>query len=142
MPGIAARLEPSLYEAAVCAYSVEQSQEWATTVPCSAPMFTDRQYHRAPQLATGPRRRKSNRDAIGALVTLHAGGRTLVRQVQAAGGYLAQSTLTVQLGLGSIDAIERCEIRWPSGEVTLHEDLEPDRLLLVDESEGETVWER
>src|SRR5262249_42911264 len=34
---------------------------------------------------------KSNRDAIGALVTLHAGNEVMVRQVHAAGGYRAQS---------------------------------------------------
>jgi len=58
---------------------------------------------------------KSNRDAIGALVTVRAGGRSLVRQVDAASGYLAQSTKTVFFGLGDATKIDACEIRWPSG---------------------------
>jgi hypothetical protein len=57
----------------------------------------------------------SGTDAIGALVTLKAGGRTLVRQVQAAGGYLAQSSNTLHFGLGANTKIEAAEIRWPSG---------------------------
>ena len=40
---------------------------------------------------------RGNRDAIGAVVRLGVGGRTLVREVQAAGGYLAQSSKTAPL---------------------------------------------
>jgi hypothetical protein len=58
---------------------------------------------------------KSNRDAVGALVTMKAGGRTLVRQVQAAGGYLSQSSRTLHFGLGDAKSVDSCEIRWPSG---------------------------
>jgi hypothetical protein len=59
----------------------------------------------------------SNRDAIGALVRLHVGGRVLVRQVQAVGGYLAQSSNALHFGLGDAKKIDACEIRWPSGRV-------------------------
>jgi hypothetical protein len=54
-------------------------------------------------------------DAIGALVTLKAGGRSFVRQVQSSGGYLAQSSKTLHFGLGANTRIESAEIRWPSG---------------------------
>jgi hypothetical protein len=60
---------------------------------------------------------KGNRDAIGALVTLTAGGRKQVRQVQAAGGYLAQSSNTLHFGLGDAATIDRVEVRWPDGRV-------------------------
>jgi hypothetical protein len=60
---------------------------------------------------------RSNRDAVGALVRLTAGGRTQVRLVQAAGGYLAQSSKLVHFGLGEAERVERCEVRWPSGRV-------------------------
>jgi len=55
------------------------------------------------------------RDAIGALVRVTAGGRTLVRQVHAAGGYLAQSSRVLHFGLGAATAVERVEVRWPDG---------------------------
>ena len=77
---------------------------------------------------------RSNRDAIGALVTIEAGARTQVRQVQAAGGYLAQSSKTLHFGLAGGNEVTACEIRWPSGHVQriekpaagrLHEVTEP-----------------
>jgi hypothetical protein len=58
---------------------------------------------------------KSNRDAIGAVVTLHIGEEVMVRQVQAAGGYLSQSSNALHFGLGERAAVDRAEIRWPSG---------------------------
>ena len=58
---------------------------------------------------------KSNRDAIGAVVTLHLGKEQMVRQVHTAGGYLSQSSLMLHFGLGKRTAIDRVDIRWPSG---------------------------
>lgn len=58
---------------------------------------------------------KSNRDAIGALVRLQMGKEVMVRQVQAAGGYLSQSSRTVHFGLGNRQTVDSVEILWPSG---------------------------
>jgi hypothetical protein len=58
---------------------------------------------------------KSNRDAIGALVTLHLGKDEMVRQVHAAGGYLSHSSRTLHFGLGEHQQIDWAEIQWPSG---------------------------
>ncbi len=57
----------------------------------------------------------SNRDAVGALVRLHCGKEVLVRQVQAAGGYLSQSSQALHFGLGERTRVDYAEIRWPSG---------------------------
>jgi hypothetical protein len=81
---------------------------------------------------------KSNRDAIGALVTIRAGGRTQVRQVQTAGGYLSQSSKTLHFGLGDATVIEGCEIRWPSGVRQTIEALGTNRLHDVTEGIGRT----
>jgi len=59
---------------------------------------------------------RSNRDAIGAVVRLHRGKEVLTRQVQAAGGYLAQSSRIVHIGLGDSADFDRIEITWPSGQ--------------------------
>ena len=51
--------------------------------------------------------------AIGALVTLEAGGQTQVQQVTSARGYLSQSELTLTFGLGkntSYEAARRGEL--------------------------------
>jgi hypothetical protein len=57
--------------------------------------------------------RRSNRSAIGAVVTLEAGGQVQRRDVAAARGYLSQSELTVTFGLGRETKIDRITIRWP-----------------------------
>src|SRR6185295_14008807 len=57
----------------------------------------------------------SNRDAIGARVTVTAGGRRQVAEVRAVHSYLSQSDLKVHFGLGNIKRIDSMEIRWPGG---------------------------
>src|SRR5205823_6449203 len=55
----------------------------------------------------------SNRSAIGARLTLEAGGRIQHRQVTSARGYLSQSELPVTFGLGKITKVDRLTIQWP-----------------------------
>ncbi len=79
---------------------------------------------------------KSNRDAIGTVVRLWTGNKVMVRQVNPAGGYLAQSTRVVHFGLGDRSQVDSIAIRWPRGIMqtlrnpainTLHEVREPAR---------------
>jgi hypothetical protein len=56
---------------------------------------------------------KCNRDAVGAVVRLYRGKEVMTRQVHAACGYLAQSSLTVHFGLGDRTDVEKVEITWP-----------------------------
>jgi hypothetical protein len=58
---------------------------------------------------------RTSRDAVGAVVTLHAGKEVMTRQVSPCGGYLAQSSKTVHFGLGNRAGIDRVVIRWPGG---------------------------
>lgn len=58
---------------------------------------------------------KSNRDAIGATVSLRVGDRVLVRQVMPTRGYLSQSELPLTFGLGSATAIQEAQVTWPDG---------------------------
>ncbi len=58
---------------------------------------------------------KSNRDAIGAWITVRAGGRTLSRQVMPTRSYLSQSELPVTIGLGNANKVDSLEIHWPGG---------------------------
>jgi hypothetical protein len=83
--------------------------------------------------------RKSSRDAIGALVVLHMGNEVMVRQVQAAGGYLSQSSRTLHFGLGDRDKIDWAEIRWPSGRRDRIEHPAIDRLHQVDEDPSKPI---
>ncbi len=77
---------------------------------------------------------KSNRDGIGAEVTLTtASGRRLYNHVTTSVGFMSSSDKRVHFGLGREAAIRSLEIRWPSGAVQRLEDVRPDQILQVTE---------
>jgi hypothetical protein len=55
----------------------------------------------------------SNCSAIGARVTVEAGGILQHREVMSGRGYLSQSELPLTFGLGQAQKVERVTIRWP-----------------------------
>ncbi len=80
-------------------------------------------------------RGKSNRDAIGARVTVTVDGNTSVRQVMAAKSYLSQSELPLTFGLGASTRAESVTIRWPDGKEQRLDDAPVDKLAVVEEPE-------
>ena len=56
-----------------------------------------------------------NRDALGAQVTLRTESRTLTGYVLPGSSYLSSSEPIVHFGLGTIDAVQAIEVRWPDG---------------------------
>jgi len=58
-----------------------------------------------------------NRDAIGARVTVRAGGKSFVREVVAGDGFLSQSTRWLVFGLGAAQQLDEVAVRWPGGEL-------------------------
>ncbi len=60
---------------------------------------------------------KANRDAIGAIVELQAGGITQRQQVMPTRSYLSQSELPVTFGLGAAKKVDAVRILWPGGAV-------------------------
>jgi len=58
---------------------------------------------------------KSNRDGIGARITLNAGGRARVDEVRSGSSYDSSSDIRVHFGLGQTSKIDSVEVRWPSG---------------------------
>ena len=75
--------------------------------------------------------RRSNRDAIGARVTLVAGSRTWVREVRAGSGFLSQNSTRLLFGLGTASRIEALTVTWPSGGRQVFRDLPVDRALHI-----------
>jgi len=59
--------------------------------------------------------RTCNRDAIGARLTLRAGGITQERVVMPTRGFLSQVELPVTFGLGSQTRIDSLSVHWPGG---------------------------
>jgi hypothetical protein len=58
---------------------------------------------------------KSNRDGLGATVTVVAGGKRLTQFHDGKSGYLSQSSQPLYFGLGDAAKIDAVEVRWPSG---------------------------
>jgi hypothetical protein len=65
----------------------------------------------------------SNRDAIGAKLTLKVGQRTLTRWITGGGSFLASHDRRVVFGLGSQTTVGELVVRWPSGRVQQINDL-------------------
>jgi hypothetical protein len=68
---------------------------------------------------------KSNRDAIGARVTVKAAGQSAVEEIRSGGSYLSQSDLRAHLGLGPAARVDALEITWPSGGTERVDSLDP-----------------
>ena len=59
--------------------------------------------------------KRSNRDGLGATVTLRAGGRAQLQVHDGKSGYLGQSALPLYFGLGDAKRAESITVRWPGG---------------------------
>src|SRR5687768_3244111 len=57
----------------------------------------------------------SNRDGLGAIVKVTAGGSTYTKVNDGNSGYLSHSLSPLYFGLGAAQAIDRIEVQWPSG---------------------------
>ncbi len=58
---------------------------------------------------------KSNRQGIGALVRVSAGGRNYLQAYGSQGSYLSQHATPLHFGLGKAASVDRIEVIWPSG---------------------------
>ncbi len=78
----------------------------------------------------------SNRDAIGAVVSLEAGGLRQTRQRTAGSGYASQQSGRLHFGLGDAPSVDRLTIRWPSGKEETFEDIPARSRIRITEGEG------
>jgi hypothetical protein len=79
---------------------------------------------------------QSNRSALGARITLSAGGRRQVREVMGASSYLSQNDLRQHFGLGRSGKVDAIEVRWPSGLMQRYANLEADQFITLREGDG------
>ncbi|HXY50703.1 MAG TPA: CRTAC1 family protein [Terriglobales bacterium] len=79
---------------------------------------------------------KSNRAALGAVVTLLQGTDRQAKEVRSGGGFISQNDLRVHFGLGDRTKAEKIVIRWPSGLVETLADLPANRYYTVREGKG------
>ena len=79
---------------------------------------------------------KSNRAAIGARVTIRAGGVSQFSEVRGGGSYLSQNDLRLHFGLAQASKIDSIEVRWPNGEVEKLGALPADSIYTIAEGKG------
>ena len=79
---------------------------------------------------------KSNRSAVGARVTIEAGGRRQIAEVRSGGSYLSHNDMRVHVGVGDATVVDRLTIRWPLGLVESAERLRVDRFYTALEGKG------
>jgi hypothetical protein len=82
---------------------------------------------------------RSNRDAIGAKLTLQVNKSTrLLRMVKTGSGYLSQSEFPVTFGLGKPDPGRRMQlvVVWPSGRKDSVPNIKPNQAITVQEGKG------
>jgi hypothetical protein len=66
-------------------------------------------------LAIELRGTESNRDAVGALVTVEASGQKFTRLVTAGSGFASQQSARLYFGLGDKTQVDAVTVRWPRG---------------------------
>jgi len=81
---------------------------------------------------------KSNRDGIGAVVKVTAGGDWQSQMMRSGSSYLSASELVLTYGLAQHDHADAIEIRWPSGQVEKLSNVAAGQAITVTEGKGIT----
>ncbi|MBX3375147.1 MAG: CRTAC1 family protein [Phycisphaeraceae bacterium] len=82
---------------------------------------------------------RHGRDALGAVVTMEAAGRTVRRDVIAAWSYCASNDPRVHVGLGSETHGRDVTVRWPDGSLEQYGSLSANSVHRVRQGEGRTA---
>lgn len=77
----------------------------------------------------------TNRDAIGARVTVTANGQTQMDEVRSGGSYISQNDFRLHFGLGKATA-GNLSIRWPDGKVESFSSLSAGQIVTIQEGKG------
>jgi Flp pilus assembly protein TadD/peroxiredoxin len=85
------------------------------------------------------RGQKSNRDAIGAAVTVEAQAHRQTKYLQAGSGFLSQHSKELFFGLANAQGTVRASIRWPSGLTQVFEHLPVNHRIEIQEGSDKFV---
>jgi hypothetical protein len=77
--------------------------------------------------------RMSNRDAIGARMTVTVGGTSMLREVSGGSGLFSMNEMTQYFGLAQETVVDQVLIEWPSGKTQTLNNLSADQILEVTE---------
>ena len=76
---------------------------------------------------------RSNRSGLGATVVVTANGRRTARALLSQSSYYSHDDLRAHFGLGTSGRADRVEVRWPSGQVDVLQDVPAGRVVTVRE---------
>src|SRR5262249_21376389 len=79
---------------------------------------------------------RSNRDAVGARISVTAAGHRQLRQVTCGSAYLSNQTLIQHFGLGPTREVDSIEVQWPSGATTVLQHVAADQRVRITEGEN------
>ena len=79
---------------------------------------------------------KSNRNGIGARIKCISADASQIDEVRSGGSYYSQNDLRVHFGLGTARKVNSLEIRWPSGQVDVLNDVPANQFIIVKEGAG------
>jgi len=82
---------------------------------------------------------KSNRDGIGARVTVTSGALKMIDEVRSGGSYMSHNDLRLHFGLGEAKQADSIEVRWPGGLVEKFPAAPANREALLEEGKGTAV---
>ena len=82
---------------------------------------------------------KSNRDGIGARISVRAGARTLVDEVRSGSSYSSNHDMRVHFGLATVAKVDSVDVRWPSGLTERFEDIPADKINILKEGTGKPL---
>ena len=75
----------------------------------------------------------ANTSAVGAVVTVTAGGVRHLRLVQSGTSYISQDDMRLHVGLGGSPAADVVEIRWPDGTTTRREAVKANQIIEIEQ---------
>jgi hypothetical protein len=97
-------------------------------------LLENRSERRGSWLAVRTIGTRSNRDGFGARITVVADGRTQVREMRSTQGLYSSHDTRLHFGLGPAEAVERVEVRWPSGAVSVEHAPRIDSVVTITEA--------
>jgi hypothetical protein len=77
----------------------------------------------------------TNRDAIGARITITANGQTQIDEVRSGGSYVSQSDFRLHFGLGKATSA-KVSVRWLDGKIENFSSVAADQIVTLQEGKG------
>ena len=75
----------------------------------------------------------SNRDGIGARITVRASGKSQIREVASGRSFMGHHMIPPHFGLGNAETVEEIVVQWPSGTVQTISHVQPNQRLTITE---------